>query len=154
IAAGAALALAQYVFLAARLLPIVLALWIAHGWFFERARLRSEWRGWLVMAISSFILTLPALILFVTTPEAFSARADAGTAQTGGWIWQYDTSAYGGVLSLILQKFGLTLLALGIHWDGPYNIMNLPMLGPLFFAGFLIALPLAVRRFRHIAHGW
>ena len=152
--AGAALALAQYTFLAARLLPIVLALWIAHGWWADRARARAQWRGWLVMAITSFVLTLPALILFVTTPEAFSARADAGTAATGGWIWQFDTSAYGGILSLILQKFGLTLLALGIEWRGPYNIMNLPMLGPLFFAGFLIALPLAVRRFRHIAHGW
>jgi hypothetical protein len=154
IAAGAALALAQYVFLAARLLPIVLALWIAHGWLFDRARLRANLRGWLVMALTSFILTLPALILFVTTPEAFSARADAGTAQTGGWIWQYDTSAYGGVLSLILQKIGLTVLALGIQWNGPYNIMNLPMIGPLFFVGFLAVLPNAFRRFREIAYGW
>ena len=154
IAAGAALALAQYVFLAARLLPILLALWIAHGWLFDRARMRTNWRGWLVMAATSFILTLPALILFITTPEAFSARADAGTAQTGGWIWQYDTAAYGGVLALILQKIGLTLLALGIQWHGPYSIMNLPMLGPLFFAGFLIALPNAFRRIREIAYGW
>lgn len=154
IAAGAALALAQYVFLAARLLPVVLALWIAHGWLFDRARMRMNGRGWLVMAVSSFILTLPALILFITTPEAFSARADAGTAQTGGWIWQYDTAAYGGILALIIQKIGLTLLAFGIHWHGPYNIMNLPMLGPLFFAGFLIALPNAFRRFREIAYGW
>jgi hypothetical protein len=154
IAAGAALALAQYVFLAARLLPIVLALWITHGWLFDRVRMRSNGHGWLVMAATSLVLTLPALILFVTTPEAFSARADAGTAQTGGWIWQYDTSAYGGVLGLIVQKLGLTLLALGIQWNGPYNIMNLPMLGPLFFAGFLIVLPSAFRHFGQIAYGW
>ena len=152
--AGAVLALAQYVFLAARLLPLVLALWIVHGWLFERARLREQWRGWLVMAVVSFVLTLPALILFVTTPEAFSARADAGTAQTGGWLWQYDTSAYGGTLSLMIQKLGLTLGALGFAWRGPYNIMNLPMLGPVFFGGFVASLPVALRQFRHIAYGW
>ncbi|MAS34195.1 MAG: hypothetical protein CL610_09315 [Anaerolineaceae bacterium] len=153
-AAGAALALAQYVFLAARLLPIVLALWILHVWWADRARLKAQWRGWLVMAAVSFILTLPALILFVTTPEAFSARADAGTAQTGGWIWEFDTSAYGGIVGLIAQKIGLTLLALGIRWEGPYNIMQLPMLGPLFFVGFVIAVVMGLRRFRHIAYGW
>lgn len=152
--AGVALALAQYVFLAARLLPLVLVLWIAHSWWADRARLRQQWRGWLVMAAVSFVLTLPALILFVTTPEAFSARADAGTAQTGGWIWQYDTSTYGGALSLIVQKIGLTLQALGLAWDGPYNIMNLPMLAPLFFLGLVMALLLSIRHFRHIAYGW
>src|SRR5690606_17691642 len=121
----------------------------------DRQRLvRSQWRGWLVMAGVSFILTLPALILFVTTPEAFSARADTGTAETGGWVWQSDTSAYGGVLGQIAQKIGLTLMALGIRWDGPYNIMNQPMLGPLFFVGFLVALPFALRYFRHIGYAW
>ncbi len=152
--AGVALGLAQYVFLAARLLPVVLALWIAHSGWADRSRLRTYWRGWLVMALVSFVVTLPALILFVTTPEAFSARADAGTAQTGGWIWQFDTSAYGGVAGLVVQKIGLTLLAFGIEWRGPYNIMNLPMLGPLFFVGFLAAVPFALRNFRQIAYGW
>ena len=152
--AGAALALAQYVFLAARLLPLVLVLWIVHGWWSDRTRLREQWLGWVVMAAVSFVLTLPALILFVTTPEAFSARADAGTAQTGGWLWQYDTSAYGGTLSLMIQKLGLTLGALGFAWHGPYNIMNLPMLGPLFFGGFIASFPVALRQFRHIAYGW
>jgi hypothetical protein len=152
--AGAALALSQYVFLAARMLPIVMALWILHGWFSDRARMQRQWRGWFVMAVTAFILTLPALILFITTPEAFSARADAGTAQTGGWIWQFDTSPYGGTLNLIIQKIGLTLLAFGFSWNGPYNIMNLPMLGPVFFVGLLAALPAAARRYQQIAYGW
>ena len=66
--AGAALALAQYIYLPARLLPAVLALWIGHAAWAERDRLRAQWRGWLVMAGVSFVLTLPALILFVATP--------------------------------------------------------------------------------------
>src|SRR5262249_44992791 len=38
--AGVALGFAQYVYLPARLLPLVMALWIAHSWLADRERLR------------------------------------------------------------------------------------------------------------------
>ena len=152
--AGAALALAQYIYLPARLLPVVLALWIAHAAWAERDRLRAARRGWLVMAGVAFILTLPALILFVATPEAFTSRADAGTAATGGWIWKYDTSAEGGLIAVLVKKIGLTLAAIGVHWDGPYTAMNQPMLAPLFFVGFAVSVGALVRWPRRIAFAW
>ncbi len=158
--AGAALAFTQYIYLPARLLPLVLALWIAHAAWADRERLRAQWRGLLLMAVVAIVLTLPNLVLFVTTPEAFSARADVGAADTGGWIWEHDTSAQGGLLATLAQKMGVSLLALGIYWDGPYTVMNQPMLGPLFFAGFLLALgalliqPGRGRRAQRIAVAW
>ncbi len=151
-AAGAALALTQYIYLPARVLPLMLALWFAHGWLTERERLRL--RGWLIMAGVAFVLTLPALILFVTVPGAFSGRADAGTAITGGWVWAYDLSAQGGLTGLLLQKLWLTLRAFGIASVGAYTIMGQPMLGPLFFAGFIVAFAVAVRRPRDRAVAW
>lgn len=152
--AGAALALAQYVYLPARLLPVVLALWIAHAWWADRAPLRGQLRGWLVMAAVSFALTLPAIILFIRTPEAFSARADAGTAATGGWIWNFDTSQYGGIIGLTLQNLWLQAQAFGVRFEGAYTIMNLPLMSPVFFAGFLISLVLLIRAPRQIATAW
>jgi hypothetical protein len=152
--AGVALAFAQYTFIPARLLPIVLALWIAHGRWADRERMRAQWSGWLVMAVISFVLTLPNIITFIATPEAFSARADVATAESGGWIWAYDTSEQGGVLAIMLQKLALTLLAFGIHWDGPYTIMAQPMLTPLFYLGLLVALGALVRWPRRIAYAW
>jgi hypothetical protein len=149
--AGVALAFAQYIFIPARLLPLALALWIAHCWWADRGRLRAEWRGWLLMAVVSFVLTLPNIITFIATPEAFTARADA---TAGGWIWGYDTGGPGGLLLILLQKLGLTLLALGIYWDGSYTIMGQPMLGPLFFIGWLVGLGALVRWPRRIAYAW
>jgi len=143
--AGVALAFTQYIYLPARLLPVVLALWIAHSAWADRERLRAQWRGLLLMAVVAFVLTLPNIVLFVTTPEAFSARADIGAADTGGWIWNYDTSAQGGLLLVLLQKLGVILLAFGIYWDGPYTVMNQPMLSPLFFIGWLLALGALLR---------
>jgi hypothetical protein len=152
--AGAALAFTQYLFLPSRLLPVVVGLWLAHGWLSDRSRFRAQWRGILVMASVAFILTSPNIILFLTTPRAFSARADIGSATTGGWIWKYDTSAQGGLLSVLLQKFGLMLLAFGIWWNGSYTIMNQPMLGAAFFLGLLLSLGALLRWPKRIAYAW
>jgi hypothetical protein len=152
--AGSVLALAQYVYLPARLLPVVLVLWIGHVAWTDQDRLRQQWRGWAVIAITSLVLTLPALILFIRTPEAFTARADTGTAATGGWLWKYDLSGEGGVVLVLLKKIGLTLQAFGIYWDGPYTVIDQPMLAPLFFVGFAVAVGALVRWPRRIMVAW
>ncbi len=152
--AGAALGLCQYLYLPARVLPIVLLLWIAHSWWANRERWHIQCKDWLILAISAFVVALPALILFITVPGSFTGRADTGTAITGGWIWAYDTSAHGGPIGLVLQKLALTLLGIGIFNNGPYTIMNQPILGPLFAIGFLIALIVLPRNLRRIAYLW
>jgi len=150
--AGAALAFTQYIYLPARVLPLMLALWFAHGWLTDRERARL--RGWIIMASVALVLTLPALILFVTVPGSFSGRADAGTAITGGWVWAYDLSAQGGLVGLLLQKLWLTLRAFGVASVGAYTIMGQPMLGPLFFGGLIAAFAVFVRRPRERANAW
>src|SRR5260221_12254208 len=153
VVAGITVGVAQYVYLAERLLPILLAVWIAYSWLEDRQRLRHQARGWLMMAIAALMVTLPAIILFLTVPGSFSGRADTGTATSGGWVWLYATSI-GGLAGLLVQKIGLTLLAFGIYWNGPYTIMSQPMLTPLFFIGFLVAIGAAFRFPRDIAYLW
>lgn len=152
--AGAALALMQYDYIPARLFPIVLGLFFVYGYWAQREHWRLRWRGWIIMALVAFVLTLPNIITFINTPEAFSARADVGSAGTGGWIWNFDTSAEGGLLLLLIKKIGLELLAFGIYWLGPYNVMHQPMLAPLFYLGFLAAVIVALRFPRQMAYMW
>lgn len=151
--AGVSLALMQYNYIPARLVPVILALWFAHDFIFNRDHWRQSIHGWLVMAVTSFLLTLPNIMMFITTPEAFSARADAGSATTGGWAWQY-TDSVGELLSIMVQKIGLEVQAVGVYWDGPYNVMNSPMLTPLFAIGFGVALLMALRFPRRIIYWW
>ena len=151
--AGASLALMQYNYIPARLVPVILALWFIHDFIFNRDHWKNSIRGWIVMAITSFVLTLPNIITFITTPESFTARADAGSAATGGWAWQYADSL-GELLSIIAQKIGLEALAVGFYWEGPYNVMNSPMLTPLFAIGFAVALLMALRFPRRIVYWW
>src|SRR5258708_30186190 len=156
--AGAAIGFAQYIYLPARVLPLMIVLWLSYCWLIERRGLRTIWRsqgrGWLTMAAAALLVALPAIILFVTVPGSFTGPADTGTATTGGWIWNYDTSAAGGLLVLLAKKIGLTLLAFGITWNGPYTVMGQPMFTPLFFIGLLVALGAALRYPRQIAYLW
>lgn len=154
ILAGMALALNQYLYLPARLLPIVVALWMGSLLISQPARFRASFRGWLTLALVSLVFTLPALVLFLYAPEAFSGRADAGSSTTGGWLWLYDTSAYGGPVSLVLQNIALSLQGILSSWRGAYSIMGLPILSPVFAAGFVVAVLLALRARRQIAFTW
>jgi hypothetical protein len=154
--AGAVLALMQYTYIPGRLFPLVLALWFAHVYLTQRDQWRARWRGWLVLVGAAVVLSLPNIYTFVTTPEAFTARADTGTATTGGWIWEHqaEAAAQGGLLVVLLQKIGLQLLAFGIYWHGPYSLMNSPMLTPIFFLGFLVAVVQAAAYPRRMALWW
>ena len=151
--AGAALALAQYTYIPARLIPIILAVWFIHGFAFNRAGWKKSIKGWALMAIVSFAFTLPNIITFATLPGTFSARADAGTATTGGLAWQY-TDSLGELISIIIQKIGLEVLAVGWHWEGAFHAMNSPMLTPLFAIGFAVSLVMALRNRKQIVRWW
>lgn len=153
--AGALLGLNQYIYLAARFLPILMVAWVLFGWLAHRDKpIRQTLGGWVVMAVVSALVTLPAILLFLDAPKSFSARADYGGADTGGWIWQYDTSEHGGVFGLVAQKAVQTAIGVGITWNGDYTLFGQPMLTPMFFLGFLVAIALTVRRWRELAWGW
>lgn len=151
--AGMALALMQYNYIPARLVPVILALWFVHDFIFNRDHWRKSVRGWVIMAVVSFVLTLPNLITFISTPEAFTARADAGTAETGGWAWEYTDNVL-ELVSVVAQKIALEAVAVGFYWQGPYNGMNSPMLAPLFAIGFGVALLMALRFPSKIVYWW
>ncbi len=154
ILAGVAAGFAQYIYLPARLIPLLLVLWFAHSWWSDRERFRRQVRGWLIMAGAAIITSLPAILFFIFVPGSFSGRADTGTATTGGWVWAYDTSAQGGLLGLMLKKLGLTFAGIGLRLDGPYSIMGQPILAPLFFIGFVVAVGALIRYPRQIAYAW
>jgi hypothetical protein len=140
--AGVVLGINQYIYLPARLLPVVFVGWIALGWLMNR---RTAFvRGWLAMAAASFIVTLPALALFAALPESFSGRADSGTAATGGWAWLYDTSAVGGLFGLFAAKTVLMLEAIGLRFVGAYTahglytVVGAPIFSPIPALGVFI----------------
>lgn len=154
--AGAALALTQYIYIAARVIPLAVVVWFLHDAFLDRAGFKQRWRGWVLMAVVAVVLVTPNLYTYLTLPRAFFGRAEAATPFSGALIWTFDTGRYGGPIGLALQKLVNNFRAVGISWlYGPYTSeLAQPILTPLFFVGFLLTIGLLVRRPRRIAVAW
>ncbi len=154
--AGAALALTQYIYIAARVIPLAVVVWFLHDAFLDRAGFKQRWRGWVLMAVVAVVLVTPNLYTYLTLPRAFFGRAEAATPFSGALIWTFDTGRYGGPIGLALQKLVNNFRAVGISWlYGPYTSeLAQPILTPLFFVGFLLTIGWLVRRPRRIAAAW
>jgi hypothetical protein len=142
--AGLLLGLAAYTYLAARVLPIVLAIFFSLLWRW-RPDLRLCWRGVVLMLGVATLLILPQLIFFARFPTTFLERA-GGVSLTSNPL--YTQVGLGGVLA---QKLWGWLLMFGVQWSGQYNQSARPLLAPLAFVGFLLALPMLARRLREPA---
>ena len=108
----------------------------------------------MIAARISLIVALPAILLFITTPATFSARADQGTKDHRRLDLALRYRQYGGIVGLIAQKLLLTLRGIGLSWSAEYSIMGQPMLPPLFFLGFIAAVFLTFRYWKSTAFVW
>ncbi len=156
ILAGAALALTQYIYIAARVIPLAVVAWFIHDALLNWSAFKRRWRGWVLMAVTALLLVSPNLVTYLTQPRAFFGRAEAATAYSGALIWTLDTSRYGGTLGLFLRKVEENFRAIGLTWQsGPYTtLLEQPILTPLFFLGFLITLALLLRFPRRATFAW
>ncbi len=154
--AGGALALTQYIYIAARVIPLAVIVWFLHDALFNREGFKARWRGWVMMAVVALVLVSPNLYTYLTMPKAFFGRAEAATPYSGALIWTFDTARYGGPLGLFGQKLVNNFRAVGIAWpSGPYTTeLGQPILTPLFFIEFLLTLIILIRQPGRIAVAW
>ncbi len=154
--AGGALALTQYIYIAARVLPLAVIVWFLHDAMLNHEGFKTRWRGWLVMAFVALLLVRTNFYKYLTIPRAFFGRAESATPFSGAFIWTFDTSQYGGPLGLAWVKLVRNFRAVGITWQsGPYTSgLEQPILTPVFFVGFLLALWLLLRQPRRIVGAW
>ncbi len=154
--AGAALALTQYIYIAARVIPLAVIVWFLHDALFDREGFKTRWRGWVIMAVVGLILVSPNLYTYLTLPRAFFGRAEAAKPFSGALIWTFDNTPYGGPLVMVWNKLVHNFEAVGIVWNsGPYTTeLAQPILTPLFFVGFLLTLVILVRQPRRMAAAW
>ena len=129
--AGCVLGLAAYTYLAIRLFPLVILLWmIALLWRANRQRLSLL----LSYGVSALAVATPLLLYFWRNPETFWVRIGQVSADVTPLTY--------------LQNYWRVFLML--FWRGdPYirfNLPDLPLLSPLLAIAFLIGLAMMIKR--------
>ena len=151
---GVALGAAAYTYLAARFLPIVVAVFVVWAWWREFShsgdfslQTRPDARGYhrvrlvglLLMGLAACVVVLPQLLFFAQYPSAFLERAQSVS------LLSNPAFAEVGLLGLLVEKMWAMLSMFGVAWSGQYNQAARPLLLPLPFVGLLLALPLIWR---------
>ncbi len=142
--AGLALGVSQYTYLAARLLPLVLAFfvlaWTALNWR-DSAQLKTLWLGLSLMALVAAAVFAPLGWLFYQNPALFSARTGdvLFTPDSPGELFQHLSDA-------------LRLFVDGGDPGWRHNLQGRPMLGWLGWLGFWPGLFICLRHPRRANH--
>lgn len=149
-ASALVMALANYTYIPGRLMPVLVALWVGYGILVERDRFKARWKQILAMAALSFVLVLPQIVMYIQTPEAFTARSD----QSAGELVFKSGLAAGDLLIVVGRKILGEFAIFVLPWNGAYSAMGQPLLPILIALGVIVALVAAVRNPRDRSLWW
>jgi hypothetical protein len=136
--AGVVLGLIAYSYLAGRMVPVLLALFVGYLAIWQRPLLRCCWRGLVLMLAAATLVVMPLVVHFLRVPSDWSERYSQ-VALCGGVL---DVACLGD----IVQHAWAALLLVGVRGD-PAVFLNTPdspalpvLVGWLFYPGLLLAL--------------
>jgi len=139
-ASAVVLALANYTYIPARLLPLMLVTWAVHAFLTEREVFNDNLLPFIGMGLLSALLVAPQLVTYVQTPEAFFARSSQSAGQL---IFQSGLSG-SEMFTTLLNKFLAQFRIFLLPWDGAYSEMGrslMPGVVGIGAAAALISIP-------------
>jgi hypothetical protein len=130
IAAGLILGLSFYVYLAARLLPLLFVVYVAVDLVIDTSDLKRKIVDFLLFGLASIVAVIPLAYYFYQNPQALSGRTQALSIFTGDAPLH---TLVGNLIALLRVYF------LGGTWLGQWPALNL-LLAVGFLAGLLVCL--------------
>ncbi len=144
--AGFLTGLALYFYVTARILPILIVLWLIIFWFIDRPAFKRNWPGLVFMFFMAVVVCAPLAWFYITHLSDFMAPFNRvsifrtyGQSSTQTW-----PTLFLGLLSQIIDGFrGYTDLATRFWYDS-----GVPVLRPLYAAFFTLGFVSLLIRFR------
>ncbi len=140
-AAGMALGLVMYTYIAGRVVPLVAIAFLATQLIADRGSLRPVWAGLPLYLGAAAVVFAPLGLFYWENPTVFLGRMEevavgAGTAPAG----------LAGYWDNFWRVAGMFFLAGDANWR--HNLPGRPVFDPLFAAAFLLGLGLCLRAWR------
>lgn len=143
VAAGLALGLGQYFYVAIRIVPLLLLIWAAVAWFSERKRFRRRLSDLGLSAFVAFVVVLPLALYFARFPTEFSAPLNRVTIFRG---WLENEVIITGLSEaaliwgqMVKAALGFTHEPLRLLYDAGSPLLQ-PAMAGLFLVGVFLVL--------------
>lgn len=140
---GVGMGLSIYFYATSRFIPVLVLCWVILAAIKDRAAVRKQAPGLLVMALASLAVALPLLAFFAHHPQEFMAPFTRVGALTE-WLASEAIRTGNSVLSIILEQLRLSSLAFFSvdlrMWYLPEIPMLMPLASTLFGLGCILLL--------------
>lgn len=149
---GAALALAQFFYMGARLLPVMVAAFLLLWWIRQPGRQRLLGPG-AVLGGSFFLTGAPLFRTFLLHPDDFLARIRIVGIIQSGWLQSEQQVTGKTALALLWDQFRKSFLAFNYTVDPTsWYAASIPYLDFISAILFVLGLVVLLRRWRRMGH--
>jgi hypothetical protein len=155
---GTALGFALYVYMGARLIILLLPIYILILLFTQRDLVLKNWKIILVFFAALVIISIPIINYAVTYPDSFNARANQVGVIQSGWLDTETVITGKSKLEILANLFKLAFMTtIYLHSFG-FHMSPLPMLdfvtSVFFVAGLFISLIYTLKSKYLLLNGW
>jgi 4-amino-4-deoxy-L-arabinose transferase-like glycosyltransferase len=121
--AGFAVGLCVNVYYAARLTPVLAALYLLHRIVFERNFLRTHWDGMTAMALGAVLFFAPMSVVFAQSPQIFMTRTEGVFLFTESNLHHaYYTYQVDSIRDVLIEQVTRTVEA--FNWRGETSLQH------------------------------
>ncbi|MDA8218670.1 MAG: phospholipid carrier-dependent glycosyltransferase [Dehalococcoidales bacterium] len=139
--AGVFLGAVLYTYIAGRMVPVVLLVFLLAQVVFDRQSLKPIWANLAVYVAAAAVVFWPLGIFYWANPEGFMGRMGEVALAP-----ESQASGIAGYLQNVLHVAGMFFVAGDQNWR--HNLGGLPVFDPVFGVGFLVGSVLCLVRWR------
>ena len=152
--AGAVMGLGWYGYFGARLLGIIVALYLAWRVVAERRFLARYWHLLVILLLAALVVALPLLLHYVSHPYDLDAGANRVSIFASGWLAREQEITGRSATSLLLQQFWKSITAFHHTLDPTFWYRpSIPLLDVLSGVLFILGMVWTVAHWRKPANG-
>lgn len=155
---GTALGFALYVYMGARLIILLLPIYILIVFFTQRDLIIKNWKIILVFFAALFIISIPIIHYAVSNPDSFNARANQVGVIQSGWLDTETIITGKSKVELLANLFKLAFMTTVYLRSFGFHMSTLPMLdfvtSVFFIAGLFISLIYTGKSKYLLLNGW
>ncbi|MGB8644529.1 MAG: glycosyltransferase family 39 protein [Anaerolineae bacterium] len=145
VAAGIASGYSQYFYHGARLIPVVVVVWLGYWFLQNRSLFLSQLKNFLTLVTAGLVTAAPLIVYYLNNPSLFVEHYNAMGIIPSGWLSRTMAATGQSAIAILLDRTGRTFLFFNSIPDysgfyAPHTPLLEPISATLLVFGFAYAI--------------